>query len=155
VVDVRISDHAIECFFKGTRIALHQRAFTPGHTTLHEHMPKAHQEYAQWTPERLHSWALKIGTNTALLINEVIGLYKVPQQGYRSCLGILRLSKQFGNERLENAALRALRIGAVRYKSVASILKNGLDKQPLPASIIATASTTIHHENVRGPTYYH
>jgi len=155
VIDVRISDRTIECFFKGTRIALHQRAFKPGHTTLHEHMPKAHQDYAQWTPERLHDWALKIGLNTTKLIDEVIGLYKVPQQGYRSCLGILRLSKQYGSDRLENAALRALHIGATRYKNVESILKNGLDKQPLPASTITAASITIYHENVRGPTYYH
>lgn len=155
VIDVRISDRTIECFFKGIRIALHQRAFKPGHTTTHEHMPKAHQDYAQWTPERLHEWALKIGVNTARLIEEVIGLYKVPQQGYRSCLGILRLSKQYGADRLEHAAIRALHIGATRYKNVESILKNGLDKQPLPASTIATASITILHENVRGSSYYH
>jgi transposase len=155
VIDARISDRTIECFLKGTRIALHQRAFKPGHTTTHEHMPKAHQDYAQWTPERLHEWALKIGVNTARLIDEVIGLYKVPQQGYRSCLGILRLSKQYGAERLENAAIRALHIGATRYKNVESILKNGLDKQPLPASTITTASITIPHENVRGSSYYH
>lgn len=155
VIDVRISDRTIECFFKGTRIALHQRAFKPGHTTTHEHMPKAHQDYVQWTPERLHAWALKIGINTARLIDEVIGLYKVPQQGYRSCLGILRLSKQYGEERLEHAAIRALHIGAIRYKNVESILKNGLDKQPLPASTIAAASITIPHENVRGSSYYH
>jgi transposase len=154
VIDVRISDRTIECFFKGTRIALHQRAFKPGHTTTHEHMPKAHQDYAQWTPERLHAWALKVGLNTARLMDEVIGQYKVPQQGYRSCLGILRLSKQYGAERLENAALRALHIGATRYKNVESILKNGLDKQPLPAST-TTASITIRHENVRGSSYYH
>lgn len=155
VIDVRITERTIECFFKGVRIALHPRESKPGHTTTHEHMPKAHQDYAQWTPERLHTWALSIGANTAKLIDEVIGLYKVPQQGYRSCLGILRLSKQYGVERLENAALRALYIGATRYKSVESILKNGLDKQPLPASTIAAASITIDHENVRGSTYYH
>lgn len=154
VIDVRISDRTIECFFKGTRIALHQRAFKPGHTTTHEHMPKSHQDYVQWTPERLHAWALKIGPNTAKLIDEVIGLYKVPQQGYRPCLGILRLSKQYGEERLEHAAQRALHIGAPRYKNVQSILKNGLDKQPLPPSTTA-ASVTIHHENLRGSTYYH
>lgn len=156
-IDLRISDRTIECFFKGKRIALHQRSFKPGHTTLIEHMPKAHQDYVQWTPERLHSWAMSIGANTAKLIDEVIKLQKIPQQAYRSCLGILRMGKRYGNERLENAAIRALSLGAIRYKSIESILQNGLDKQPLPkpASNTAAARTTTHHENVRGASYYH
>jgi len=155
-IDVRLSDHTVECFFKGKRIALHQRSYRPGYTTVHEHMPKAHQDYAQWTPERLHRWAFQIGSNTSELIKEVLASYKVPQQGFRSCLGILRLSKQYGNERLENAAIRALQIGAYRYKSIESILKNGLDKQPLPmAASKSTTACNHHHENVRGAGYYH
>jgi len=136
---------------------LHQRSFKPGHTTLIEHMPKAHQDYVQWTPERLHSWAKSIGVNTAALIDEIIHSQKIPEQAYRSCLGILRMGKRYGNERLENAAIRALYLGAIRYKSIESILKNGLDKQPLPkpASNTAAAGTTTHHENVRGASYYH
>ena len=120
-------------------------------------MPKAHQDYVTWTPERLHRWAQSIGPHTAQLINEVIGLHKIPQQGYRACLGILRMSKKYGKERLENAAIRGLHIGAVRYKNIESILKNGLDKQPLskPASTSAAADITHHHENVRGANYYH
>lgn len=155
-VDVRITNHTIECFLKGKRIAVHQRTYQPGFTTVHEHMPKAHQDYAQWSPERLHRWAAKIGTNTAELIKEVLASYKVAQQGFRSCLGILRMSKQYGSERLENAAIRALQIGAYRYKSIASILKSGLDKQPLhtPASK-PVAARNQHHENVRGAGYYH
>jgi transposase len=158
IIDVRISDRTIECFVNGKRIALHQRSFKPGHTTQNEHMPKAHQDYVQWTPERLHQWALSIGEHTAKLIDEVIGLHKIPQQSYRACLGILRMSKKYGKERLENAAIRALHIGAVRYKNIESILKNGLDKQPLqkPASVNAAAEITAnHHENVRGASYYH
>lgn len=157
VIDVRVSDRTIECFFKGKRIASHQRSFRLGHTTLIEHMPKAHQEFVEWTPERLHSWAIRIGVNTAKLIDEVINLQKIPQQAYRSCLGILRMGKRYGNDRLENAAIRALQLGAFRYKSIESILQNGLDKQPLPlpASESRAAVTTIHHDNVRGPGYYH
>lgn len=157
-IDVRISKSIIECFIKGQLIALHQRAFKPGYTTLHEHMPKAHQEYAtEWTPERLLSWANNIGKNTAILIGEVINSHKIPQQSFRGCLGILRMGKIYGNDRLENAAIRALRIGSFRYKSIASILKNGLDKQPLPelASETTAAVTATHHDNVRGATYYH
>lgn len=157
-IDVRISKSIIECFIKGKLIALHQRAFKPGYTTLHEHMPKAHQEYAaDWTPERLLSWANNIGKNTAKLIGEVINSHKIPQQSFRGCLGILRMGKSYGNDRLENAAIRALRIGSFRYKSIAAILKNGLDKQPLPelASKTTAAVTATHHDNIRGATYYH
>lgn len=156
-IDVRISSQLVECFIKNTRIAIHQRAFKPGHTTQYEHMPKAHQDYVKWNPERLYKWALTIGENTALLIEEVIKLHKIPQQGFRSCLGILRMSKQYGNERLENAAIRAIHFGAFRYKNIESILKNGLDQQPLPkpASKSSAASGTPHHENVRGENYYH
>lgn len=155
-IEVRLSDHTVECFLKGKRIAIHQRSYKPGYTTVHEHMPKAHQDYAQWTPERLHRWASRIGANTAELVNEILSSYKVPQQGFRSCLGILRMSKQYGDDRLENAAIRALQIGAFNYKSMESILKNGLDKQPLtmPASKPTTARNR-HHENVRGAEYYH
>lgn len=157
IIDVRIGDRTIECFIKGKRIALHQRSFKPGHTTIHEHMPKAHQDYVRWTPERLRQWALKVGVNTAKVIDEVIHLHKIPEQGYRSCLGILRMGKKYGDDRLENAAIRALHLGAFRYKNIESILKNGLDMQPLPklAGESTVAKTTSHHENVRGANYYH
>lgn len=157
VIDVRIAQMTIECFHQGVRIALHRRAFKPGHTTIHEHMPKAHQEHAEWSPQRLHAWAKGIGPHTAKLVDEVLRLHKIPEQSYRSCLGILRLGKRYGNERLESAAIRALHIGAIRYKNIESILKHGLDQQPLP--LVADESTAAesipHHGNVRGASYYH
>jgi transposase len=158
IIDVRVSSLMIECFIKGSLIAVHQRAFKPGYTTLHEHMPRAHQEYAvEWTPERLRSWADSIGKHTGILIDEVMKSHKIPQQTFRGCLGILRMGKIYGNDRLENASIRALRIGSFRYKSIESILKNGLDKQPLPelAGETTVAVTATHHDNIRGATYYH
>ena len=157
-IDVRISSSMIECFYQGKRIALHRRSFKPGHTTLREHMPTSHQNYdAQWTPERLHSWAASIGESTAKLIDEVIKLQTIPEQSFRSCLGILRMGKLYGTDRLENAAVRALHIGSYRYKSIESILKNGLDQQPLPlpASETTAAVTATLHDNVRGAEYFH
>ncbi|HHS8262908.1 TPA: IS21 family transposase [Legionella anisa] len=156
-IDVRVSGATIECFYKGDRIALHRRALKPGHTTLHEHMPTSHQEYTEWTPERLCAWGKSIGENTSKLIGEVINSQKIPEQSYRACLGILRMGKRYGNARLENAAIRALHIGAYRYKSIESILKNGLDKQPLPmpASESTAAVTATNHDNVRGASYFH
>lgn len=157
MIDVRISRTTIEFFYQGNRIALHQRSFQPGLTTLHEHMPKAHQEYAEWTLERLYQWAKKIGSNTANLIDQIMKSYVVPEQSCRSCLGILRMGNRYGNERLEKAAARALYIGSYRYRSIESILKNGLDQQPLPlpASETTAVTTTVHHDNIRGAKYYH
>lgn len=156
-IDVRITPTTIECFHKGNRIAIHQRAMKFGHTTIREHMPRAHQDYAEWTPERMHSWANSIGPNTGKLIQELTQSYKIPEQAYRSCLGILRMSKTYGKTRLENAAIRALHIGAIRYKNIESILKSGLDQQPLPKpqTESITAAPTLLHENIRGSKYYH
>ena len=156
-IDVRMTPTTIECFHKGKRVAMHKRSYKPGHSTIHEHMPRAHQAYLEWTPERMHAWANKIGPNTGKLIKELIEMHKVPEQAYRSCLGILRMGKRYGNERLENAAIRALHIGAIRYKNIESILKSGLDQQPLskPDSESMATVPTILHENIRGSKYYH
>jgi transposase len=156
-IDVRLTPTTIECFHKGNRIALHQRLYKPGHSTIHEHMPRAHQDYAEWTPERMHAWANSIGPNTGKLIRALTELHKIPEQSYRSCLGILRMGKIYGNERLENAAIRGLHIGAIRYKNIESILKSGLDQQPLPlpASELMAAEPIRLHDNIRGSKYFH
>lgn len=156
-IEVRMTHTTIECFHKGKRVALHKRSYMPGHSTIHEHMPRAHQEYLEWTPERMHAWANKIGPNTGRLIKELIEMHKVPEQAYRSCLGILRMGKRYGDDRLENAAIRALHIGAIRYRNIESILKSGLDQQPLskPDSESMAAAPTVLHENIRGSKYYH
>jgi hypothetical protein len=116
-------------------------------------MPKAHQKWVQWNPDRFIRWALKIGPDTARLIEAVIGSRAVPQQGYRSCLGILRLAERYGEMRLEAASKRALAIGATSYKSVESILKHNLDTQPVVPP--EETSLAIEHGNVRGARYYH
>ncbi len=156
-IDVRLTSTTLECFHKGNRIALHQRSYKPGHSTMHEHMPRAHQDYAEWTPERMHNWANSIGPNTGKLIKALTDMHKIPEQSYRSCLGILRMGKTYGNERLENAAIRALHIGAIRYKNIESILKSGLDQQPLPKpdSESMAAVPTRLHDNIRGSKYFH
>ena len=155
-LDLRITTTTVECFYKGKVIALHVRAYQAGRfTTLTQHMPKAHQEYAQWTPERLHHWAAKTGPATAALMVAVIEARVQPQQAFRACLGILRLGKSFGDARLEKACERALKIGATTYKSIESILRNGLDQQPLPQDTASPAVTTAPHSNIRGADYYH
>ena len=152
-LDIRSTVNTIECFYKGKCVATHPRSDRPGHhTTLPEHMPKSHQKYAEWTPERLINWAGKIGPHTAELIETVLRSRMHPQQGFRSCLGILRLGKSYGDERLEKACQRANKIGGRSYKSVESILKNGLDRKPLPDENPPDAP--IDHPNIRGAHYY-
>ena len=97
-IDVRITENSIECFYKSKPVAAHRRSRKKGgYTTLKEHMPKSHRQWAEWNPDRFIRWALKIGPDTAKLIETVIGSRPVAQQGYRSCLGILRLAKRYGD----------------------------------------------------------
>jgi transposase len=152
-VDVRLTAESIEVFHKSRRIASHRRSKIIGqHTTIDQHMPKPHQHYAQWTPERLVRWAGKNGAATQKLIETILASRPHPQQGFRPCLGIMSLEKTFGAQRLENACKRALTIGGTSYRSVHAILKNGLDQQPLP---LRSKSPVLYHPNIRGPKYYH
>jgi transposase len=155
-VDVRLTAATVEVFHHRQRVASHRRDSRPGrYTTVTAHMPKAHREYAEWTPERLVRWADQTGPSTAALVERILATRPHPQQGYRSCLGILRLGQTYGAERLEAACRRALTIGGFSYKSVDSILKRGLDQQPLPDPTQATESAPPPHANLRGPAYYH
>ena len=132
-LEVRLSAQVVEIFHKGTRVASHQRSPLKGrHSTVATHMPKAHRHYADWTPQRLMLWAAKTGEATAQVVETILASRPHPQQGFRACLGIMRLGKRYGEDRLEAACRRALRIGACSYKSIESILKHDLDQQPLP-----------------------
>jgi len=153
-LDVRIGAQVVECLYQGKRVASHRRAHRKGHhTTVAEHMPRAHQQYAQWTPQRLVRWAQQSGAATARVIEAILASRPHPQQGFRSCLGILRLGKTYGDARLEAACQRALVLGALSYRSIESILKRGLDRTLLPEP--APAAGIIDHPNIRGPEYYH
>jgi transposase len=153
-LDVRLSEHVVEVFHQGKRVASHRRSPLKGrHTTVAAHMPKAHRHYAEWTPKRLIRWAAGSGVATARVVETILASRAHPQQGFRSCLGIMRLGKSYGPERLEAACRRALKIGGCSYKSIESILKNDLDKRPLPERPQETSSTPAH-DNIRGAKYY-
>ena len=153
-LDVRYTSRTIEIFYHGKRVASHLRSEKKGSfTTVLEHMPKAHQEYAKWTPERIIRWANQSGKFTAELTEKIIESRKHPQQGFRSCLGVMRLGESYGQKRLELACQRALTIGAYSYKSVLSILQNNLDQQALP-ELSRTDVTEQPHEYVRGQEYF-
>ena len=150
---VRIAAHSIEVFHRGNRVAAHMRASSDRrHTTMPEHMPSSHRRYADWTPERIRRQAGEIGRNTAALLEITMRERPHPEQGFRACVGIIRLAKSYGRERLEAACGRALEIGARSYTSVNSILKNNLDARR-PAA--AADGPSITHRNIRGSGYFH
>ena len=152
-LDIRITSSVVECFDRGQRVASHQRSRDKGrHTTVTEHMPPSHRQYQQWTPQRFLRWAAKIGPLTTQLTEKILTSRVHPQQAYRSLMGILRLGKSYGNDRLELACGRALVIGAVSFRSIDSILKNGLDKAN---EVEAVTQEPVVHDNIRGPHYYH
>lgn len=154
-LDVRATATTVEAFVRNGRVASHARSYQPGrHTTNPDHMPKAHRAHAEWSPTRLIRWATKTGPETATLVAAILASRPHPEQGYRSCLGIMRLAKQYGDERVEAACARAVAVNARSYKHVAAILKNGLDRLEPPRAPAANNNNNVEHENVRGADYY-
>jgi transposase len=152
VLDVRYTALTIEIFHRGQRVASHARSYKiGGHTTADTHRPKSHQRYLEWTPERLVRWAATVGPATAALVDKILQSRPHPEQGFRSCLGILRLGKAHGLDRLEAASARACAFHAYSYQSVKSILRTGLDRQPLDSP---SDRPPIQHPNIRGTDYF-
>lgn len=152
-IEVRLTASVVEVFHASKRVASHARSSLRGaHSTQPDHMPKAHRAHLEWTPGRFLNWATEIGPSTRDLVRHLLELKSHPEQGYRSCLGLLSLSKQYGQERLELACQRALALCAPTRRSVLSILRRGLDQVPLPDQV--TTPTLRTHENVRGAAYY-
>ena len=155
-IDVRLSATTLECFHRTRRIAVHPRSHVRGgYSTIAEHMPAAHRAHREWSPGRLLTWAASVGVHTRDLVRALLQSKPHPEQGYRACLGLMRLGNDYGRERLEAACQRALAIGAPRYKSVPAILKAGLDRAAPPASNTSLELSLPLHQNVRGSTYYH
>ena len=151
--DIRVTAATVEVFCRGRRVASHRRSSEQRRfTTDAAHMPEAHRRHAEWTPSRIVRWAEQTGPAVAALVAAIMASRPHPEQGFRSCLGIMRLGRRYGDARLEAAAARALAIRALSYRSVESILKSGLDGLPLPGTEQVT--TIGDHANVRGAGYY-
>jgi len=153
----RLTATTVEIYRNNERLVSYLRSYKRGgYTTLDEHMPKAHQKHRDWSPSRIIEWAGTIGPKTQELAKAILAERRHPEQGYRSCLGILRLGKQFGKDRLEAAAARAVAVRARSYRHLELILKNGLDRMPTPTESEAEGTTTspVVHENIRGGGYY-
>lgn len=152
-VDTRLTATTVEVFHKSRRVAAHVRLSGRGrHSTVPEHMPASHRAHAEWTPSRLILWGEKTGPATGQVVAEILGSRPHPEQGYRSCLGLLRLTKRHGALRVEAACQRAIQLRSCRYTTVKNILASGLEKLPLGLPVAKLKTTA--HENIRGADYY-
>ena len=153
-VELRVTATTVQVLAGGTRVAAHALSAVRGaHTTLAEHMPASHRAHREWTPAKLIAWGARVGAATAAVVRWQMEHRPHPEQGYRACLGMQRLAREFTPERLEAACARALSIRSPQLRSLTSILRSGLDRQSLAAKP-AQASLPLH-ENLRGAEYYH
>jgi transposase len=153
-VELRVTASLVECFSSNQRVACHALSHVKGKfTTIPEHMPASHRAHLEWTPQKLIAWGQRIGVSTAAVVTWQLEHRPHPEQGYRACLGMQRLARQFTAARLEAACTRAMAIRSPNLHSVTSILKSGLDRQQ---SLPTTKSDALPvHENIRGPDYFH
>ena len=152
-VEVRATPAILEIFHRGQRIASHVRGGQKyGASTQPEHMPEAHKRHTEWSPERLLAWVEASSSAMKEVAEAILRSRPHPEQGFRACLGLLRLSETYGTGRAEAACKKALALCAPNYKSVKAILQNGMDR--LPDKPEPTPSLPVEHDNIRGAHYY-
>ncbi len=152
-VEVCVTGSTVEIFHKLERVASHARINRKGaFVTVDAHRPHAHQKHLEWTPERIKHWSESIGPHTGAMNEAILAAGRHPEHGYRKCLGVIRLAKQYSPERLEMACQKALDMGAIGYRSVKSILKNHLERMEAQES--ESVAPPIMHANIRGGGYY-
>lgn len=153
-VEARATERTVEIFHRGRRVASHARGVgrRGGHVTDPAHMPRAHRRYAEWTPARMLAAAEAAGPSVAAFCEAVMAARPHPEQGFRTCFGILSLEKTYGRARLDAACRRGLQIGARSVSSIRSILKTGLDQAFLD---LTPDPEPLRHANIRGQRYFH
>jgi transposase len=152
----RATHHVVELFYKAKRITSHVRSFVKyAYSTHSEHRPASHRAHLEWTPSRLINWGKSIGPHTAAVVEHVIRSKPHPEQGYRSALGLLRLSDRFGTARLERACQRAIAMRSAGYRTVKTMLKKRMEEAPLPEERPThDPASGLGAANVRGRRYY-
>lgn len=152
-VDIKYTGHLVSVYHEGEVVARHIRTLKPNYyVTNPAHMPHEHRFYREWSPERIRSWGAKIGPNTAELMDRIMQSKVHPEHGFRGCLGVIRLAKTYSPERLERAAIKALELNLTTYKSIKSMMANGLDTVTLFEQQPSLGG--ISHQNIRGGGYY-
>jgi len=158
-VEIQATRDGAAIFFKGKQVARHARCYRQGaFSTNATHMPEAHRKQQEWTPGRLLNWAKDLGPHVVVVVQKMFARKKHPEQAYRSCLGLLNLSRQYDAGRLDKACHRAVAIGSPTVKSIKSILKQSIDQLDLPLDENNSSTeepNSEDHENIRGSEYYH
>ncbi len=157
--ELQATRDGVAVFFKGKQVSRHARSYRQGaFSTDANHMPEAHRKQQQWTPGRLLNWAKALGPNVVVVVQQMIARKAHPEQAYRSCLGLLNLSRQYDAQRLERACQRAVAIGSPKVKSIKSILQKNIDQLDLLRDEKDNSTeepTSDDHENIRGSEYYY
>lgn len=153
VLEIKITSGIIAVFKRGKRLCSHRRSYDLRQrtVTVPEHMPKSHREHLEWTPSRILQWAAKYGEAVKELVEKIMAERSFPEQGYRACLGIIRLERKYSAGKLNKACARALRYRSYSYTAVKNILLKGLEALEEP---VQKAAPIIQHENIRGTQYY-
>jgi transposase len=152
VLELRVTQTAVEVVHRGQRVAAHKRnAHKGGFTTVAAHLPAAHRAHMEWSPDRLIHWGQGIGVATGQTVTRLLQERQHPEHGYRACLGLLSLVKQYGKPRLEAACQIALELGTTKYSHVRDILANKRDQMKPPST---TDWISPEHGHVRGSSYY-
>ena len=153
LVELRYTSATVEVYRGGHRVTSHRRLYGRGlASTQPEHMPSSHRAHAEWTPSRLIRWAERTGPATGRVVAEIMRLRPHPEQGYRACLGLLRLGKRYGQARLEAACARAETLKSYSYRTIKNMLSSGFDQLPLEGP--EDRPVTPAHENIRGAGHY-
>lgn len=145
---------AVEVYYNHERIAFHKRNMSMGsYNTNKDHLSSSHQAYSEWSPQYFKQKALRHGSSVGGIIDKLMEVSEYPETAYKRAMGIIQLHKAYGSQRLNNACKRALCAGSCSYRHIENILKNSLDKEPLPET--ATSKPHIpHHGNIRGASAY-
>jgi transposase len=152
LLEARYTSTIVEVYHKGQRLDSYPRRYERGATTRSEHMPSSHRAHAEWTPSRLVHWAEKTGPACGRLVAGILKSRPHPEQGYRACLGLMRLGKVYGASRLEVACERAEHLHSYSYRTVKNILAASQDRLALGEE--PQDSATAAHDNIRGGEYY-
>jgi transposase len=151
-VQIIYTSNEVEIYYNHDRISFHKRDYRHHtYSTISEHMPSSHQFVAEWCPDKFIKWAKDIGSPTEELIRIILQTKSHPEQGYKSCIGILSFGKKYGNNRLNSACSRAISYNSYNYMTVKNILEKGLDKHAIKQE---EQYKLPYHENIRGSQYY-
>lgn len=144
------TDTAVEMIYKNERVAIHERIRSHGYSTNKDHMPSQHRFYSDWNPERIQSMAANVGECVKNIVIEIMNRTKYPEQGFKSCIGVIQLSKKYGNQRVNKACRKALFFNSFQYTFIKNILLNNQEEMEEETILFPD----LMHENIRGAAYY-